>query len=206
MLTAEPPQAVAPYTGVADVSGNALDGNGDGTAGDALTWAFSTNNDIVLDGPRLRGPLSPDLRAEGIPLDHPISFETEDILMVNTVNSESVALTNIERASGDSHAQWFAHRVSFVDATGLPVTSPQQTAVRSVVTLPHGTFLASQDGALYEYETRVDESLRNEYQNCFVPAQGPGAGGAASCGTSLAQPYCCNGVPAAQSCPALATP
>lgn len=205
-LSAEPPQAIAPYTGVADVSGNALDGNGDGTAGDSLVWAFATNDEIVLDGPRLRGPLSPDIRAEGVSLDHPLSFETEDILMMSTVNSDSIALTNIERPSGDSHAQWFTHRVSFVDATGLPVTSPAQTAARSVVTLPHGTFLASQDGALYEYETRIDESLRNEYQNCFVPAQGPGLGGAASCGTSLAQPYCCNGVPSAQSCPALATP
>ncbi len=205
-LSAEPPQAIVPYTGVADVAGNSLDGNDDGTAGDDVTWTFNTSADIALTGPQLRGPLSPDLRQENIPLDLPISFETEDILMISSISSASVALSNVEQESGEPHEQWFNHRSSFVDAAGLPVTGPAQTPVRTVVTMPHGTFLASADGLLYEYEVRVTEGLRNEYQNCFVPAKGPGVGGAATCGTSLGQPNCCNGVPSTLACPALVSP
>ena len=197
--TTTPPQADSfPYNGVVDMAGNSLDGNADGTAGDAYAWGFSTTGNIALAGPRILS-VAPNISEESVPLDQAVTATFDGILQSSSVSSDSILLTNKELSSGTSHEMWYATRLSYLTASGEVVSSSAQVPVQTVVTIPHGTFLESTDGKSYVYGTEATQDLRNEYQNCYVPAAGPDASGGA-CGVSSSQPYCCNGTASAAAC------
>lgn len=193
-----PPQVDAfPYTGIVDMAANALDGNDDGVAGDGYVWGFSTTNDINLIGPSIES-INPNILAEDVALDQAITVVFDDVLLSSSVTSDEIYLTNIEVNSGDTHEQWYRFDVEFLAADGSELASgvvPEKTEVA----IPHGTFLESVDGLSYRYGVEFTEGVRNAYQNCYVPANGPNAVGAA-CGVTQAAPYCCNGSASAVAC------
>lgn len=194
-----PPQASGfPYDGVVDMAANALDGNGDETAGDGYTWNFATTNDIFLRGSSIEN-ISPDLQAEGVGLDQDVQLTFSDILMSSTVSADNITLTNTELVSGQSHEQWFRFNVDDLTSAGTPVTRSSDVPVKSLVTMPHGVLLESVDGKTYLYGVDVSERVLNQYQNCFLPANGPGLNGNA-CAVTLTAPYCCNGTAQATAC------
>jgi hypothetical protein len=84
-------------------------------------------------------------------------------------------------------------------ASGEEVTSSDAVAAKTRVDVSHGTFLESADGKSYMYGMDVTDGIRNEYQNCYVPAEGPDALGG-SCGVTSSAPYCCNGSPSSSAC------
>ena len=110
-------------------------------------------------------------------------------------------MLNEETTSGDSHELWYSFGTTSLTSEGDEVLVDSQTPAKSLVTISHGTFLAS-DPAVplsYMYSITANEGVRNEYQNCFVPGEGPDSVGG-SCGTTTAVPYCCNGVAQATAC------
>ena len=194
-----PPQVeIFPYDGVVDVSANALDGNGDGTAGDDYVWGFSTTDEINKEGTSIES-ISPNISESDVALDQDITLTFSDILMASTVTSDNIFLTNKELSSGDSHEQWFRFDSSFLNAAGDEVTSSSEIPEKTMVTMPHGVFLESVDDLTYMYGVEVTQGVRNEYQNCYLPAEGPTATGG-QCGVTAAEPYCCNGVASAAAC------
>lgn len=193
-----------PFDGIVDTSGNALDGDGDGAVAtdDDYVWSFATTNDYNADGPTIE-TVTPDILDENLDLDQTVRMTFDGILDTSTVNSSTVALSNEEVISGDDHELWYALRTTWLTSSDEEVLTASQTPAKTMVTLNHGTFLASDTASdpvlSYMYGVTVNEGLRNEYQNCFVPGEGPNANGG-SCGTSVAEPYCCNGTPQSAEC------
>jgi len=198
--TIDPPQADSfPYDGIVDTSGNALDGNDDGTAGDDYSgWTFTTTSDINLDAPVVE-TVTPNILEEDVDLDQDIEITFDSILMSSSIDG-AIDISNEEATSQEEHEMWFTVRTtSLTSGDEEVVDSATQAAAKTRIEVPHGTFLESTDGLSYIYGLTIDDGVRNEYQNCYVPAEGPSATGG-SCGTTDDQPYCCNGSPSAQAC------
>ena len=196
---ATPPQAQAfPYDGVVDMAANSLDGNDDGVAGDNYTWEFTTTDEIYLLGSSIEA-ISPDIAAENVALDQDVTMIFSDILLSSSVTSDNITLTNTEVTSGESHEQWYRFDVNSLTLDGLEVTDDTMLPVKSFVTIPHGVLLESIDGKTYVYGINVSQGVRNQYQNCYLPAQGPDAVGGL-CGVTENVPYCCNGQAQATAC------
>lgn len=197
--TATPPQADAfPYNGVVDMAGNSFDGNHDGTAGDSYTWTFSTTGDIALAGPKILS-ISPNINEANVPLDQLVTLTFDSVLMTSSISQDTVALTNIEAVSRTTHEMWYSPATSYLTSGGEEVTSSSQVPAQTLVKVSHGTFLQSVDGKSYLYGTTVASELKNQYQNCYVPGDGPDGAGSV-CGVSASNPYCCNGVASATAC------
>jgi hypothetical protein len=198
----DPTASVFPYDGIVDTSGNSLDGDGDGAvaASDDYAWGFTTTDDINLSTPAIES-ITPNILEENVDLDQSIQMTFDSILDVGTTTSSNIPLTNKEMTSGDSHELWYVFRVSSLTASGEVVTTASQVPAKSLVTIEHGTFLASDaaTGLSYMYGVSASEGVLNEYQNCFVPGEGPDSTGG-SCGASASAPYCCNGVAQATVC------
>ena len=193
----EPPQADFPYDGVADLAGNSLDGNEDGVAGDDHTWSFNTTNDIVLTAPVISS-ISPNISEEDVALDQEVLITFDGLMMTSTLTSSFISLT-----PDPIHEMWYRILVNSLDATGADVADSGGTATMSQIEISHGVFLESADsedeGTIYLYATDVTKGVRNQYQNCFVPGEGPDASGG-SCGTTATYPFCCNGLASATAC------
>lgn len=220
---ANAPQAESfPYDGVVDIAANALDGDGDGDAGDDYSWSFTTTDDINLDAPVIEA-IAPNVLEEDVALDQDITILFDSIMWSSTLSSEYLSLT-----SNPSHEMWYSVDNAAVDTDGNLVSSSGGDPVATRATIRHGVFLettedeltgescttaedcdsgqaCNSDGQCYEegetflYAAEVTSDVKNEYQNCYVPGEGPdGRGG--SCGTSSAEPFCCNGVASSSSC------
>lgn len=190
----EPPQVdIFPYDGVTDISGNSLDGNGDGTVGDKYAFAFSTTGDINLSAPAIES-VSPAILAGNVDPDQPI------IITFNTImSSASLGAETISVLPNPDHELWYSFRKDELTESGAVVTSTSDVPIKTQLTVKHGIFLQSTDLQTYRYSVNVTDAVRSEYQNCYNPAEGPGVGGE-TCGTSAAAPYCCNGVASNSAC------
>lgn len=198
----DPTASIFPYDGIVDTSGNSLDGDGDGSvaASDDYAWGFTTTDDINLSTPAIES-ITPNILEENVDLDQSIQMTFDSILDAGTTTSSNIPLTNKEMTSGDSHELWYVFRVSSLTASGEVVETASQVPAKSLVTIEHGTFLASDatSGLSYMYGVAASEGVLNEYQNCFVPGEGPAVNGG-SCGASSSAPYCCNGTPQTTAC------
>ncbi|RMD50431.1 hypothetical protein D6827_04035 [Candidatus Parcubacteria bacterium] len=192
----EPPQASSyPYDGIVDTAGNSLDGNDDGEAGDDYSWSFSTSGDINLDGPEITS-ITPNIKEEDVNLDQKIYITFDSVLMSSTVDSDNIVLE-----PDPEHELWYSLSEIDLNSDGEQA-GDSDDVVATKVTINHGVFLESSDeeeGTQYMYSVTVGDGIKNEYQNCFAPGEGPTASGG-SCGTSSSYPYCCNGTPSASEC------
>lgn len=199
--TKSPPQADSfPYDGITDAAANSLDGNQDGTAGDDFPdWTFATSGDINLIGPTI-STISPNILGEDQALDQAVIITFTDIMRTLTLTSENVSMSNKETSTGGSHEMWFLPRSVSLDKTGAEVIDPvNQVATQTQTTIQHGTFLASTEGKTYLYAALASQGIENQYQNCYVPAAGPDASGAA-CSVNSTSPSCCNGQAQSGTC------
>ncbi len=200
--TTDPTASIFPYDGIVDTSGNSLDGNSDGSVGtdDDYTWGFTTTNDINLDAPAIES-ITPNIEEENVDLDQSVQITFDSLLDSSTANSSNIVMTNKEMTSGDSHEMWYSFGATSLTSEGDEVLVDSQVPAKTLVTISHGTFLAS-DATVplsYMYSVTANEGVRNEYQNCFVPGEGPDASGG-SCGTTTTAPFCCNGVAQDTAC------
>lgn len=189
-----PPQAdIFPYNGVVDMVGNALDGNADSTAGDNHQFSFNTTNNINLSAPRIE-TVSPAILGQNIALDERVAITFDSILSSDSVSADTIQLT-----SNPEHELWYKFSLEQLNENNELVTGRSADAVKTRVIARHGVFLVSTDELTYSYAMNIGEGIRNEYQNCFSPAQGPDRNGEA-CGTTTNAPYCCNGTPSSSAC------
>ncbi len=198
----DPAASVFPYDGVVDMCGNSFDGDADDVVvtDDDYVWSFTTTNDINLDGPAIES-ISPNIEEEDVDLDQQVSMTFDSILDSSTANSTNIQTVNKEMTSGESHELWYTFGTTTLTSDGEEVTVASQVPAKTLVTISHGTFLAS-DPTIplsYMYSVTANQGVRNEYQNCFVPGEGPTATGG-TCGTSTASPYCCNGTASTTAC------
>ncbi|MFH1712133.1 MAG: MMCAP2_0565 family pilin-like conjugal transfer protein [Patescibacteria group bacterium] len=201
VIDEQPASIGFPFDGVVDMAGNSLDGNGDwgtqgGDVGDEYIRNFKTTSDVILDGPVITS-ITPDLsNVNDVALDQPIIITFNDIILMNTINSDVITLmSRIAEAPGVTPAHelpfWFVSRNLSAVVDGPPTFT--ETTVR------HGIFLESSATENYEYRVGIQEELQNQYQNCFDPSEGPSIGG--TCGTNDTQPWCCQGSPQSSACP-----
>lgn len=208
----DPAASVYPYDGVVDTSGNALDGNADGAVvqNDDYAWRFTTTNTINYDIPVVES-IAPDLREEFVALDQDITVRFDSLLMSSTVNSSNIEIENAEVPTGDDHELWYTFDVTSYTSTDEEVLTASQIPAYSLVTIRHGTFLASDSaaGTSYMYGVTANSGVKNEYQNCFVPGMGPNVvGGSCNpndsssqcCAVDADTPYCCNGTEQSAAC------
>ncbi len=218
-----PPQSTGvPYDGIVDTAANAMDGDGDGDAGDDYSWSFTTTDDINLDAPEV-DTISPDILEEDVELDQEVSILFDSIMMSNSLDSDTITMT-----PHPTHEMWYIVDNSPVNTSRERVSSSGEDVIGTEVFISHGVFLETTEdeltgescasevdcesgeecnsdgqcvepGQTYLYNPEVTSGVRNQYQNCFVPGEGPDAGGG-SCGTSESQPYCCNGTAKASDC------
>ncbi|MEK7632475.1 MAG: pilin [Patescibacteria group bacterium] len=200
--TTDPTASIFPYDGIVDTSGNSLDGNSDGSVGtdDDYVWGFTTTNDINLDAPAIES-ITPNIEEENVALDQSIQITFDSIIDSSTASSSNIQTLNKEMSSTTSHEMWYSFGVTSLTAEGDAVLVDSQVPAKSLVTISHGTFLASDPTVplSYMYSVTANQGVRNEYQNCFVPGEGPDAIGG-TCGTTTAVPYCCNGVAQTTAC------
>ena len=198
----DPTASIFPYDGVVDTCGNSFDGTDDGVvaADDDYAWSFTTTNEINFTAPAIQ-TITPNIEEENISLDQSVQMTFDSILDSSTANSTGIQLVNKEVVGGESHELWYTFGVKTLTAEGEEVLVESQVPAKSLVTISHGTFLASDPliPLSYMYSVTANQAVRNEYQNCFVPGEGPSVTGG-SCGTTTAIPYCCNGNPQATAC------
>ncbi len=203
----DPTATLYPYDGVVDTCGNAMDGNADGktTQDDDYTWGFSTTNNINLTAPTITA-ITPNIKEENVTLDQSLQVTFDSILLSTSANGSSIPLANKEIVNGTSHEMWYNFRSVSLDSSNAEVTTASQTPVKSLLTINHGTFLASDQAAdsanplSYMYSITANEGVLNEYQNCFVPGEGPDVNGISCGAVKTTLPYCCNGSPQATAC------
>lgn len=190
-----PPQVdVYPYDGIVDVAANALDGNGDGTSGDDYAWEFDTTSATELGGAAILS-ITPDISESNVALDQPISILFDDVMLANTISSDEIVLTNTEVSTDTTHEMWYRFETTPLDASSAEIVSDDVAQTQTLVEIPHGTFLESVDGKTYMYGVTVGDGVKNQYQNCFAPAEGPSDTSGVCSG-----PYCCNGVASSTAC------
>ena len=86
----DPPQVdIFPYDGVVDTSGNALDGNDDGTAGDDFVWNFETSNDVQLAGPTIES-ITPEVLGSNVDIDQRVVVTFDDVMLTNSFTTGKV--------------------------------------------------------------------------------------------------------------------
>lgn len=200
-VSADAPAANTPYTGLVDLAGNAFDGNGDLTAGDDKTSAFTITDNVVLTPPVIES-VAPTVVGENVPLDQNIQIVWDSLMKSSTLTNATISID-----ANPNHDMWYQSRISSLDVNGGDPTVTALDPAKTKVTIGHGTFLQSStdNPATIAIEPTVNhlyypilpEGIESLYQNCFYPSSGPGPTDATTCSAASNNPNCCNGVPSA---------
>ncbi len=180
-LTSTPPLGIYPPSGVTDMAGNALDGNGNGTAEGGPTddhvSSFQTNNTIDLVPPKvvsqspatLQGSIARDLKLA-------VTFS-------KLMSSTSFTTDNAKLIPGTGGAP-----TNYSIATEAVSSTVGGAPDETTGLIDHDLLSINQP-----YSIDMTSGLRDLHQNCFYPG-----GGQTVCTGS--EPYCCNGVPSQAAC------
>lgn len=170
-------------TGVMSLSGNSLDGNGDGKAEgspkDSVQFDFTTGSTIDAEGPTVTSH-SPTIGQSFVNPTAGLSLTFSEPLLLSSVGSTKlIQPKNLE--------QWFYSASQDIDSNGNEaVNGAVITGTR--VEIRHAPFLASTDQKVFSYMPQANEKLKDRQNNCFVPAR------STTCNATAAKPYCCDGV------------
>lgn len=194
-----------PLSGVMDVSGNALDGNGDNKVNIAPTttpvfpnqeppdnyhWSFSLSNQLDLTPPFIR-TTTPGIDATFVAPNDELSMTFSKRMLFDSLYNIDVtsteAICKVPRATNNADGSTYVNMV-------------------------HCPFSAS-DAASYYYPI-VDSNVVDAHFNCMYPGKGPNAldqtnGSSVVCDSAnptnccavdnTTNPFCCNGLPSADS-------
>ncbi|MCX6779633.1 MAG: hypothetical protein NT034_00415 [Candidatus Magasanikbacteria bacterium] len=189
-----------PFTGIADMASNALDGNKNGSAQTATTtlpvfdnglvpdnyyWNFKINSDIDITAPYLTS-ITPAVDSDYIAKDQPWK-------MVFSKQMRVGSLYSIELAEFPTTT---VGNVPWIPLWHLPSVGLDYQAV----TMQHGTFLDNEF-----YMPAVSSLVEDVHFNCFYPGLGPDISPAVSstlvspiCDSSNPNSKCCSVVPGAK--------
>ncbi len=213
-LSDTPPQAAivtsgssSLFDGVVDLSGNSLDGNGDGRAEgpdiDNAGWAFGTSHSPELVSPVVFSttpPAGDAAGSSGRPLDDKpqaaFGGDTQaGVLEASTVNTDNVKLHSNEPASlADTF--WFSVSMQSLDATGHPTVGLDSVTDHSSLMVDHRAYVSATSSTTWtpEYDPAIASKIHNIYQNCFQPAA------SRTCAATSADPSCCDDSPDSGLC------
>jgi len=177
-LGPEPPASILLADGLVDMSGNSLDGSGDGIATgpltDSYTWDFATTSEIMLVEPSIVSVNPSFLQgnpAADVAFDQPISVTFDQLMSLATMNSTNAILKS------PTQQLWFTFSsamMSITDPHPLPLIPAGPINVTET-TILHGIFTADR-----VYGGEMTSGLRSIYQNCYTPSKSvtcTGAGG-----------------------------
>jgi hypothetical protein len=155
-----------PFSGIADMSGNALDGNGDGSPQTAVItlpvfdnwkkpdnyfWTFKIRDEIDKESPYIN-KITPGVNAQNVPKDANLSLVFSKRMRADSMN-------NIE-------IQEYPAPTNNIPLWKVPfVYLDYQT-----VEIHHGPFL---DNIKQMYIPVVSSSVEDAHFNCFYPGKGP---------------------------------
>lgn len=151
-----------PFSGVTDMSGNALDGNknnvADGKPNDNFSWTYDIKDAVDRTLPSVE-TVTPLVDATNVGPDVPIEITFNQPMWSDTLTS--IGLEEYRGGGGNKPAQpWYR------------ATFRRGADGRTMVTLEHRPF--GPNGQDYYYFTKIPSSVKNVYQNCFYPGRGPG--------------------------------
>lgn len=214
------PQASLPLDGVADVALNSLDGDRTDTAegpinwfnensnspapptpplpgsGDNFLWSFFISDKIEI-APPIIDATSPNNNGIDIPLTGPITMDFSKIMMSSSLKTGGIEiyngvsrvahrLVNLRSLSNQAVGYWV---VKQNHDTSVP---PDGEAEYTSSEIRHTMFSDSTS-----FRAQVGSGVKDIYQNCFKPSDGP-----ACTGIDQANPSCCSGtVSANATCP-----
>lgn len=156
-----------PFSGVADLAGNALDGNGNNIPNpvtsslpvfpnqkqpDNYFWNFTVSNSIDTSSPYIQ-TITPGIDAENITRDQELSM-----IFSERMRADSLYNIGIEEQPSHTVPIWKVPSAAF--------NNNGSTYVR----LNHGQFL---DGSRQYYFTVVSSTVEDVHFNCFYPGRGP---------------------------------
>jgi hypothetical protein len=84
----------------------------------------------------------------------------------------------------------------WVESQDIDVSPLDGVNDRTIVEISHSQPLSTQT----QYGVQMGSGIRDIYQNCYLPSEGPGIPGP-RCNTTEANPYCCDGTTQATPCP-----
>jgi hypothetical protein len=193
------PLSMMPLNGAADLALNSLDGNRDGLAygpisyynennsnlanGDNFRWSFFINDRLDLTAPKITLTNASNGQSN-VPLYQNISINFDKLMMSSSLSTGAIVindgrenvthkLINIWNFSQQPIGYWITKENVLLN--GAP---DKTTAV-----INHTAF-----GDATRYESQVGSGVKDIYQNCFKPCDGP-----ACSGESAAAPSCCDG-------------
>ncbi|MFA6105837.1 MAG: Ig-like domain-containing protein [Patescibacteria group bacterium] len=191
-----------PFSGVMDVSGNALDGNKNGivdavpnslpvfpdqATGDNYDWAYRLNRDLDLTSPYIT-QVTPGPNATFIAPNDELS-----LAFSKRLRAESLYNIRIDEQPTSPEPLCYVPRASF-GASGT-----------TTVKIDHCPFLTA---STHYYIPIIDSTVEDSHFNCFYPGYGPNGLDATTkasticdsanptncCQTGGSTPLCCNGI------------
>ena len=204
-----PPQAkFYPPDGIVDLASNSLDGNGNDKAEgpdiDNVTWSFNTSNVLDLTSPTL-DLVTPSAETGNADLGAPVAMTFSKQMAISTLTSQNLAFESVPQLP-----LWFYGEGVDLDASGQPVSSMNDPAVRTQAVIVHSR-LAPTIGTctggsranascavntdcpsgsckqqVFFYYPKATSGVTDTYQNCFLPSCGDDP----TSGASAARRYC----------------
>ncbi len=215
---AEAPQAAFyPPDGIADVSGNSLDANGNGKAEgpgapperDNFEWSFATTNVMDLTPPAIVST-DPGPETGNADLGKAIGMVFSKPLAVTTLNNQNLLFDTLPKLP-----LWYFGAGENLRPDGEAVQAPTDRVARTRALIIHERLAPTvgkcSDGPrrggncavdadcpaavctkqAFSYYPKATSGVTDIYQNCFVPA----------CGEDPARRYCCPTATGDVSCP-----
>lgn len=209
------PMSTLAFDGLMDKARNSLDGNrsddaegpvsfwndnpapvGGAPGGDNFEWSFWIGRGIATSAPII-DVISPNIGALGVSLSDPITIRFDSLMMSSSLNTGKISIDNglsvvdhqqinIRNFSGLAVGYW-------TESNQIDISVPaDDRGDITETTVKHTIFTDATS-----YRAQVGSGIKNIYQNCFKPSEGPGCAG-----VNTANPTCCNGtVSAGSACP-----
>lgn len=187
------------YQGVVDSANNALDGGGEngakpwsttggtpqGSSTDDFFMKFNTTDKTKLTGPEVMS-VAPAYSANSKSTE-PVNATSPVIITFDSIMKSST-FGDIELLAKNPLAQ----AGFWMESANKNVQDKDVT----VLNVKHVDFAKKQD-----YGTVIPSSVLDIYQNCFLPAAGPGCSADSQTKNVPATLYCCNGKMSSDPCP-----
>lgn len=154
-------------TGITDLAGNSLDGNGDGKMDgqdrDNVNWSFNTGNALDLTPPALTA-IDPMNASGSLAVDTIISATFNKDMDANSIDNE----VNVY---GEGWNAW-------VNAgMGTKISGQGETVDLSSIVITHGSFVVAQEGGEAPlYSPVLGAKVKDLRQNCFSPSKDTSSG------------------------------
>ena len=200
------PLASTAFNGIMDMALNSLDGNRDNNAqgpasyynensadagaGDNFLWSFFINDNIDLTSPLITSTDAAN-NTPGVNLSDPIIINFDKLMMSGSLSTGEVVvnngkedfthkLVNLWSFSSQPVGYWVTNE-------GMDNAPLDGEADWTKAYISHTDFADAT-----RYRAQVGSGVKDIYQNCFKPCDGP-----ACSGESAANPSCCSGVTSA---------